>query len=140
MIREAPDGIEVFSPWNAAFVHRLKEEIAPAYRSWDNDRKCWWIATPLANVARRIARVYFDVEDETAPAAQHAISDCISAVKAAYPDWARLWLLPNAPTPVVEASWRALCRIHHPDVGGDDATMKGINNAHDNLVGAGGGR
>lgn len=36
----------------------------------------------------------------------------------------------DAPPEVIEAAYRALAKIHHPDVGGSDAAMKRINVAH----------
>jgi hypothetical protein len=38
-----------------------------------------------------------------------------------------LHVTPNAPPEVTEAAYRALAKIHHPDVGGSDAVMKRIN-------------
>lgn len=41
-----------------------------------------------------------------------------------------LHLLPSAPIEVVEAAYKALAKLHHPDVGGEVETMQSINSAY----------
>lgn len=48
--------------------------------------------------------------------------------------WAALWLANGAPPEVITAAYRALARIHHPDVGGSEEQMKKINDAHESLT------
>jgi hypothetical protein len=40
-----------------------------------------------------------------------------------------LCVTPDAPLSVAEAAFKALARIHHPDVGGDTQTMQRLNDA-----------
>ena len=40
-----------------------------------------------------------------------------------------LWLRHGAPVEMLRASHQALARIHHPDVGGDEVSMKAVNGA-----------
>jgi hypothetical protein len=47
--------------------------------------------------------------------------------------YATLHLLPGAPPEVVSAVHKALTRLHHPDLGGDTATMQAINAAVDKV-------
>lgn len=47
--------------------------------------------------------------------------------------WATLHLLPSAPPEVIQAAFRALARLHHPDRGGNEETMRKINNAWEQL-------
>lgn len=42
-----------------------------------------------------------------------------------------LHLRASAPLPVIDAAWKALVRVHHPDVGGDAELCKMINAARD---------
>src|SRR5579883_3173153 len=44
-----------------------------------------------------------------------------------------LGVSPSAPIEVITASWKALCKLHHPDRGGDLAKSQLINRAHDIL-------
>ena len=53
----------------------------------------------------------------------------------ANPDcFAKLYLLPSAPPSVVTAVWKALARLHHPDVGGSNDRMKEINLAYEEAL------
>jgi len=47
-----------------------------------------------------------------------------------------LHLQPGAPVLLIEAARRTLARLHHPDAGGDTATMQRINAAADLLLSA----
>jgi hypothetical protein len=47
--------------------------------------------------------------------------------------FAVLGLLPTAIWEVCEAAYRALCKINHPDMGGNEETMKQINAAWDRV-------
>ena len=44
--------------------------------------------------------------------------------------YAVLWLRAGAPPEVVRAAYRALAARHHPDVGGDAAAMRRLNEAY----------
>lgn len=46
-----------------------------------------------------------------------------------------LYLLPSAPLPVMEAVYRALVKLYHPDAGGDTQKMARINAAWDQIKG-----
>ena len=47
--------------------------------------------------------------------------------------FAVLHLLPSAPLELIDAAFRCLAKRHHPDVGGDTATMRRLTEAHDAL-------
>lgn len=42
-------------------------------------------------------------------------------------------LLPTAPSAIVDAVYRALVKLHHPDVGGNEDTMRGIIDAYNRI-------
>jgi len=46
------------------------------------------------------------------------------------PSYATLHLLPSAPPELVDAAYRCLARLHHPDTGGSTTTMQRLNAAH----------
>lgn len=46
---------------------------------------------------------------------------------------ATLFCLPDAPPEVLRAAFKALARLHHPDVGGSEESMKRINAAMEEL-------
>ena len=55
--------------------------------------------------------------------------------KAPEGDWRfeRLHLLPDAPKEVIDAAYRALARMMHPDVGGSNEQMQGPNEAYESI-------
>lgn len=48
-------------------------------------------------------------------------------------DYAVLYVARNAPKEVIDAAYKALSKLHHPDKGGDPETMKKINAAYDRV-------
>jgi hypothetical protein len=48
-----------------------------------------------------------------------------------------LYLLPGAPQPLVQAAYKVLARLNHPDVGGSTVAMQRINGAYAALQEAG---
>lgn len=109
--------------WNGA----LKAWTLP---HWQYDALCWWVAQTFT----RAAVTWFDDDEE--PSYQHRRTSGRGAAhnQAHTPDperdaYARLHLLPTAPPELVDAAYRTLARLHHPDHGGDTATMTAINEA-----------
>jgi hypothetical protein len=45
--------------------------------------------------------------------------------------YAALYLTADAPTAIVDAAWKVLAKMHHPDVGGDALTFTRISGAYD---------
>jgi hypothetical protein len=56
-----------------------------------------------------------------------------TVIKSEYSPFAVMHLLPTAPSAIVDAVYRALAKIHHPDVGGDEETFKTIVEAYDRI-------
>lgn len=50
-------------------------------------------------------------------------------------DYAILHLRRDAPMVIVDAVWRALAKLHHPDVGGDEETFKKLSAAYQRIKG-----
>lgn len=110
-------------PYSRAVVDRLKAEIPPACREYDPARKLWTVHQPYIHPAVRIVRSAYpdlEVEDLEATIVSTPVLD---------PDYAALHLLPTAPPELVAAAYKTLARIHHPDAGGDTATMQRLNAA-----------
>jgi hypothetical protein len=49
---------------------------------------------------------------------EHAPTVCLERVRRLYPDHAVLGVLPETPAPVVQGAYRALVKLHHPDLVG----------------------
>jgi DnaJ-class molecular chaperone len=47
--------------------------------------------------------------------------------------WDALHLKPTAPPELVQAAYKCLARIHHPDHGGDNESMRRLNAAYDRV-------
>lgn len=50
-----------------------------------------------------------------------------------HPDFSTLHLLPDAPIEVIDAVYKALVKLHHPDRGGDTRRMQAVNAAVDSV-------
>ena len=48
--------------------------------------------------------------------------------------YSTLFVTPNAPPEVIQAAYRALAKLYHPDFGGDPSRMVELNKAYDELV------
>jgi hypothetical protein len=113
------------SPYDPALVEALKDAIPRAYREWDAAAKVWRIDPDWGDVVlQALTDIGVSVVDKrpavpspttVAPKLQEA---CIE-----------LCIRPEAPVEVAEAAYKALARLHHPDVGGDTAKMQALNNA-----------
>jgi hypothetical protein len=117
-----------------AVVDAIRERI-PAYaRAYSPTSKSWRIDTTHLHLL-------VDLLPELATAA-HARQ---SSPRKPAPPWRTpvavppeveaaldaLYLMPGAPRPLIQASYRALCLRIHPDVGGDHAQMVALNRAYE---------
>jgi hypothetical protein len=116
-------------PYNAHLVERLKT-IPAYYRSYSPADKSWCIRPSYADVAIDFLRAFF-------PDAR--IHDANSRPPEPEPirrtgqTFALLHLLPSAPGELIEAAYRCLAKLHHPDAGGTHETMREINDAYSTL-------
>lgn len=122
------DAILAFT-YDADTVERLKHGI-PAYaREWRPDDKQWRIAAgPFVGVAIQIMReefaivnVFDDRRDTGAPPPPPFRSPDMA--------YSTLHLQPTAPPEVVEAVYKTMAKLVHPDRGGTTADMQAINEA-----------
>lgn len=126
-LRRLPSGImlQLEVPYNADFNATMKKSIPAKKRQWDNNDKCWYLAADQFDKLTHLLDTYFDETLLLDFPAQEVATDA----------WAKLGLLPNAPLQLVQAAYRALSMIHHPDHGGDPAKMQEINLAHKEILG-----
>jgi hypothetical protein len=116
-------GAIIFHLW----VDTIKYTVPSDHREWDPDMKEWTIWPPHAVEALTFTRQTFGYVRE-------ANAD-IPGIRGG-DHFTLLHLLPTAPLAVIEASYRALARLHHPDAGGNAEYMKRLNAARDALKGA----
>src|SRR5262245_32128255 len=103
------------SPYDPALVEALKEAIPRAYREWDAGAKVWRIDADWGDVVlQALTDIGVSVVDK-----RPAVPSSTIVAGALREACQRLCILPEAPVEVAEAAYKALARLHHPDVGGD---------------------
>ena len=114
-------------------VEEIKARIPYHSRAWDPERKVWTIAAgPFVFVAIDILQDIFgkhDVhvqDDRAGRRPDHGAA----AIDTAY---RTLHLQPTAPPQLIQAAYKCLSRMIHPDMGGDVAKMQALNSAMDSL-------
>ena len=126
--------IALRSPYNARFVEQLKAAIAWDCREWDGQRKCW-LLSPLALDPLLVlcAREQIGVKDDRSqPGGEsaEALSPYALMPEDLRASFVTLYLAPNAPLCVAEASFRALAKVFHPDFFvGEEEVMQRLNAA-----------
>lgn len=111
-------------PFRRLWVDTIKNTVPSDHREWDPDMKEWTIWPPYAAEALTFTRQAFGYVRET---------NAETPGRGGGDHFALLHLLPTAPLAVIEASYRALARLHHPDAGGNAEHMKRLNAARDAL-------
>lgn len=111
-------------PFDRWLVESLKAEIPPYARSYDPARKTWTVEQPYIRTARRLlTTVWPDAEIEEEPRFRSPSERTPRA------EYHILHLQPTAPPELVEAAYKCLSRLYHPDAGGDTEKMMQINEA-----------
>jgi hypothetical protein len=138
------DEYELITPYNKDFVDNLKHSIPSGCRSYDPDTRAWTVDECGHDEAIHLLRRYYgtvefleswDAGSPRAGAPAHHIVECVREVRTMFPDYAVLGLLPDATLQLVQACYRALARMHHPDRHGPASTQKmaAINAAYEHL-------
>lgn len=128
--------VEVWWPFDQEALDDFKAAIPHPFRRWDAQRRCWRVDRVRAAQAVAWLRDRFPNADEI-PWRRRDEPPPPPPPGGSRPvePWASLHLLPTAPRPVVDAAYRAMARIAHPDLGGDADRMKRINAAYEQLKG-----
>lgn len=114
------------TPYHAGFIAALKEQIRFPYRRWDPTERVWIIDSLFEHELVELCLTYFDDYREHRP---HQTQSVTAPPEA----FTTLYVTADAPMPVIEAAYRALCKLWHPDISSDpDASerMKAINLAY----------
>jgi hypothetical protein len=128
-----PTTLELATPYHRGFVDALKVQIPVSYRRWDPDSKTWFVESPYDLTAIRILRAHFPHADigerpgEQTQFTTHSGCSCDANHRA-------LYVCQGAPLEVIRAAYKALAKTHHPDAGGDVATMQQLNSAYERLA------
>lgn len=141
-------GVRLLTPYVAEFVPALKEAVPFRYLHWDANAKSWVVKQPYVDSALTVAGEYYDRMTELSlpgsdqgaapsppPGARpaHNIQQCLNEVRRVWGEEAALYLLPGAPWEVVQAAYRTLAKLYHPDTGSPAASheaMSRVNGAY----------
>ncbi len=126
------DGATVLTfPFDRWLIDALKAEIPGHARTYDPTAKSWTITPAYAHVASQLMHdVFPDVEIVDHTAAGSGFDRGGDPREAAL---VVLHLRPSAPAELIDAAYKCLARLHHPDHGGSTATMQLINAAADRI-------
>ncbi len=126
-----PDGsaADVQFPYDAFVVAELKRVVPAWLRSYDPDSRTWTVDGRYVHLVYHVlAQVFGDVDVEgsrTGPADRGGDPREAALVV--------LHLRPIAPPELVDAAYKCLARLHHPDRGGSTLTMQAINAAAEQI-------
>lgn len=126
------DTVRLSFPYSAALIARIKAEVPASCRAFDPKTKVWTVREPFLMAA--VALIYDAYPDVVIDDVARAQSSWQSSGKRSAhtdPDYSALHLLPTAPLPLVDAAYKCLARLHHPDAGGDTSAMQQLNAARD---------
>ena len=127
------------TPYHAEFVAALKNDIPWDFRSWGGDWKTWTVESFYADRAVELVRRYFGevtVEDQRRRNQESRQQSAGGPRQQTVPpDDVTLHLLPTAPPQLIDAAYKALARLTHPDLGGSTEAMQRLNAAYERLKG-----
>ncbi len=129
--RDPSGAVRLEFPFNRGMIESLKREIPARGRSYDPVTHVWLIDHAWANSAVNIL-LRFMPDARLIRNGERARTRTVPS-PVATDEYRTLFVAPDAPPEVVEAAYKALARMNHPDVGGDTATMRQINAAYERL-------
>ena len=124
--------LETSTPYYEQFVDALKLHVPASHRRWSMDTKTWLVEPPYDTTAITLLRRFFP----NAGIGKKAGSQPSRAERrrcACDDDHKALYVCQGAPAEVIQAAYRALVKIHHPDRGGDTSAMQRLNAAYARL-------
>lgn len=159
LVREG-QRLRVITPYVPEFLAEMKAGIPHYAREYDPDSRHWLIDADQEGELRDILETWFEIvtvvseaealrrEQAARKAAAagattnappprggtgHGSDECARIVRSVWREEAVLYLLPGAPKAVVDAAYRAVARLTHPDVNGSDkhADMVKVNLAYE---------
>lgn len=121
---------EIRFPYRAWAVQQLKAAVPASCRSYDPDEKAWYVVHEWEFAAIEVLEFAFgEVTVEYAAGSRSGPTP----IRTSDADYRALHLLPSAPAELVQAAYRCLARVNHPDKGGSNEVMKQVNLAFEAL-------
>lgn len=146
LIKRSFDYIVVETPYHRGWVRAIKYMVPPAHRDWNG--KVWTFTDIFYPIILEITAHYFGSRiTDTAKGPEGKIGWeekwrhylAMSGMPNTHTKSKRspmsgyydlLGVADNAPPSLVKKAWKQLCKIHHPDAGGDEEMMKDVNEAY----------
>jgi hypothetical protein len=122
----------ITSPYDAEFLLWFKGVVPSAGRRWDRATRQWIVEERYWKAALYVLSEWFGI-DAIEVEGSFEEHPTVKVPKSIADAFTTLELLPSAPPQLIQAAYRALSHIHHPDHGGDAERMRQINAAFDML-------
>ena len=127
MVRLADGTYKVTFPFDRDAVESIKQMVPPHSRSYDPTERAWHVTSAYRDrIHQLLEDVFFEVEVDDRRDTSNYSPPTSNTPATAY---TVLHLQPTAPAELVDAAYRTLARIHHPDAGGSTETMQRLNEA-----------
>ena len=117
------------TPYHTEFLQDFKTLIPGRQRTWNPDDKIWHIRPSAVDDVIALCKTWFSDNVEVVFCKREG-----SHQRTDTGPHGVLFVQEGAPREVVEAAYKALARLHHPDKGGDTKTMQAINAAYDRIT------
>lgn len=124
--------LEISTPYCERFVDALKLHVPASHRRWSQDTKTWLVESPYDAAALTLLRRHFPNAAVGDKVARHS-SRAERRRCGCDDDHRALYVCQDAPAEVIQAAYRALVKIHHPDRGGDTSAMQSLKAAYARL-------
>lgn len=109
----------------------LTEILKRGYQpNWNRSIGCWVLPEILC---REVVKLLSSQLDNLIHATTEGVHPADGSARVSVDDWNTLQVLPGAPKVVVDAAYRALATIYHPDRSGSSDQMARINGAYERL-------
>jgi hypothetical protein len=124
------DEVECTIPYHPELIARWKDGVPGRWRRYDPGTKAWRFWGGYQDVAVALLLAHFPDADVPHRARTHATPP---VTPTGSDPFAVLHLRPTAPRELIDAAYRCLAKLHHPDLGGDPARMRLLTDAHETL-------
>lgn len=139
------------TPYDPGWLPDMKGFVPYRERVWRRDYKLWWIGDRYVTGVLRMSKEYFGTciqgreegfEEPPHPRVPDSgarenrqFQDALFNKVTHFSDFKVLHLDPSAPFELIKLARKTLCRLHHPDRGGDPDKMIAVNDAYERLEG-----
>jgi hypothetical protein len=115
-------------PFDQGVVDALKRIVPGHSRTFNPDERAWYVAPAFKDLVHQLlADVFIDVEVSDFGRHESRRAEPDTGPRTSY---TVLHLRETAPPELVDAAYKCLAQLHHPDRGGDTQTMQRLNAAH----------